>query len=285
MIRRRTLTLFVAVCLGHVLLISAQVQSRSGLPVIETVAFGTFAGVQRLTAGLTDAIGGGWTNYFALRGAARENAALKQRILDLEVTIQQQQALVTRTRSLEQALALKETLADPLIFAEVIAGNPQPGTLTVTINRGTSDGIREDMAAIGARGVVGRVISPVSPNAATVQLITGRAAALAVVFERSNAGGLATGGAADGLLRAEFVPVLADVQVGERVTTSGQDGIFPQGFLVGRVERVERSGADREIVIRPAVDFSHVDIVGIATRKPAAAAAPVVGSAKAGGQP
>lgn len=284
MIHRRTLTLFVAVCLGHVLLISAQVQSRSGLPVIESVAFGTFAGVQRLTTGLADAVSGGWTNYFALRGAARENAALKQHVLDLEVTIQQQQALVARTRALEQALALKQTLTDPLLTAEVIAGNPQPGTLTVTINRGTSDGVGEDMAVIGSRGVVGRVISPVSPNAATVQLITGREAALAVAFERSNAGGMAVGGAADGLLRAEFVPVLADVQIGERVTTSGQDGIFPQGFLVGTVERVNRSGADREIVIRPAVDFSHVDIVMVTTRKPAASAQPS-GTAKSGSRP
>jgi rod shape-determining protein MreC len=274
MIRRRTLTLFVAVCLAHVLLISAQVQSRSGLPVIETVAFGTFAGVQRLTTGVGDAITGGWTNYFALRGAARENAALKQRVLDLEGALQQQQALVSRTRSLEDALGLKQTLAEPMLAAEVIAGNPSPGTLTVTINRGSSDGITEDMAVIGARGVVGRVINPVAPNAATVQLIVGRTAATAVVFEASNAGGMATGGSPDRLLRAEFVPVLADIKQGERVTTSGQDGIFPQGFLVGVVERVTGTGADREIVIRPAVDFTHVDIVLVARKRPAGAAIP-----------
>jgi rod shape-determining protein MreC len=272
MIRRRTVALFVAVCLGHVLLISAQVQSRSGLPVIETVAFGLFAGIQRLTTSVADGIRGGWTNYFALRGAARENAVLKQRVLDLEGTVQRQQALVGRTRALENALTLKQTLDDPMLPAEVIAGNPSPGTLTVTIDRGSSDGITEDMAVIGSRGVVGRVINPVSPFAATVQLMVGRSAAIAVVFERSNAGGMATGGAADGLLRAEFVPVLADVQPGERVTTSGQDGIFPQGFLVGTVERVSRgSGPDREIVIRPAVDFTHLDVVLVATRRPAGA--------------
>lgn len=269
MIRRRTLTLFVVVCLGHVLLISAQVQSRTGLPVIESVAFGAFAGVQRMTAGMADAVRNGWTNYFALRGAARENAALRQRILDLEAAVQQQEAMVGRTRGLEATLGLKQSLADPTVTAEVIAGNPSPGSLTVTINRGTSDGIAEDMAVIGSRGVVGRIIRPVAPNAATVQLIVGRAAAVAVSFERSNAGGMATGGAADGLLRAEYVPVLADVQPGEKVVTSGQDGIFPQGFLVGTVDRVARgSGPDREIAIRPAVDFSHVDIVLVVARAP-----------------
>lgn len=269
MIRRRTFTLFAGVCLGHILLISAQVQSRSGLPVIETAAFAAFAGVQRLTAAVADGIGGIWTNYFALRGAARENAALRQQILTLDAALQQEQAVVGRTRSLEDALALAHSVPDALVAAEVIAGNPSPGTLTVTIDRGTRDGLTPDMAVIGARGVVGRVIAPVSTNAATVQLIVGRGAAVAVAFEKSNAGGMATGGAADGLLRAEYVPVLADVQAGERVVTSGQDGIYPQGFLVGTVQQVNgRGSVDREILIRPAVDFSHVDVVLVATQKP-----------------
>jgi rod shape-determining protein MreC len=262
MIRRRTLTLFIVVCLGHILLISSQVQSRSGLPVIQAAAFGVFAGVQRLTAAVADGVSRGWTSYFALRGAVRENAALRQQILDLQVTVQRQQADVARTRALQDALELKARTPDTMVAADVIAGNPAPGALTVTINRGSSDGIAPDMAVIGARGVVGRVISPVVPFAATVQLLVGRSAGVAVVFERSGAGGVATGGATDGLLRAEYVPVLAEVQVGEKVTTSGLDGIYPQGFPVGTVERVNRTGGpDREIAIRPVVDFSHLDVV------------------------
>jgi rod shape-determining protein MreC len=270
MIRRRTLTLFVVVCLGHVLLISAQVQSKSGLPVIEAAAFGVFAGVQRVTAGIADTIGSGWTNYFALRGAARENAALRQQILDLQAVVQSQQASVARTKSLQDALGIKERTPDAWVVAEVIAGNPSPGALTVTINRGTSDGIGPDMAVIGARGVVGRVIKPIAPFAATVQLLVGRSAGVAVAFERSGVGGVAMGGANDGLLRAEYVPVLADVQAGEKVTTSSQDGIYPEGFPVGTVERVSRTGGpDREIAIRPVVDFSHIDIVLVFVAKPA----------------
>jgi rod shape-determining protein MreC len=261
MIRRRTLTLFVVVCLGHVLLISAQVQSKSGLPVIEAAAFGVFAGAQRVTAGIADTISSGWTNYFALRGAAGENAALRQQILDLQAVVQSQQASVARTKSLQDALGIKERIPEALVVAEVIAGNPSPGALTVTINRGTSDGIGPDMAVIGARGVVGRVIKPIAPFAATVQLLVGRSAGVAVAFERSGAGGVAMGG--------EYVPVLADVQTGEKVTTSSQDGIYPGGFLVGTVERVSRTGGpDREIAIRPVVDFSHIDIVLVFVAKP-----------------
>jgi len=125
------------------------------------------------------------------------------------------------------------------------------------------------MAVLGADGIVGRVIAPVARHAATVQLLTDGDAAAAVVFERSQAGGIALGGSSSGLLTAEFVPVLADVQVGELVMTSGQDGLYPAGFLVGTVVEVTGAGRpDRVIRIRPVTDFSHVDVVLVILTRP-----------------
>jgi|SoiMethySBSTD1v2_1073268.scaffolds.fasta_scaffold02168_9 rod shape-determining protein MreC len=277
MFRHRTLFLLVVMCLGHVLLISAQVQSKSGMPVIEDVAFGAFSGVQKLTASLADSVRSLWTNYFALRGAARDNENLRRRILELEAQLQEQQALSGRTRALEDALGLRQSQASPTIAARVIAGSPSPNALTVTIDRGSDDGIGPDMAVIGAKGIIGRVISPVAPRAATVQLLIDRNAGASVVFERSQAGGMVTGGAGNPPLRAEFVPPLADIQPGERVTTAGQDGIYPAGFVVGTVETVTRgaTATDRRIGIRPAVDFSYLDVVLVVITPPA-----VLGSGK-----
>ena len=269
MIRRQTFSLLIVVCLWHVLLISAQVQSRSGLPVLEAVAFGAFARVQGLLAGLADGGRSVWTNYFALRGAARDNEQLRGRILELEVQLQEQQSIATRSRALEDALKLRETIEAPTLAARVIAGNPAPGSYTVTIDRGSADDVAVDMAVIGARGVIGRVIAPVAKNAATVQLLIDRLAGVAVTFERSNTGGIAAGGGAGQPFRAQYVNTLAEVQAGERVMTSGQDGIYPQGFLVGTVERVARmSSGERDIVIRPAVDYSHVDVVLVVLKEP-----------------
>lgn len=269
MIDRRTLALLVTVCLGQVLLISAQVQSRDGLPLVQVAAFDVFAGVQRVTGGLVDGVGGIWTGYFGLRGVARENDALRQQLFDMAADLQQQRALSAHVRSLEDLLGLKPQIPVATLAARVIAGNISPGTLTVAIDRGLGDGVEPDMAVIAADGVVGRVISPVTSHAATVQLLIDGNAAAAVVFERSQAGGMVVGGQADGTLRAQFVPVLADVQAGERVTTSGQDGIFPVGFLVGTVESVTGAGTpDRAIQIRPATDFSNVDIVLVILTRP-----------------
>jgi rod shape-determining protein MreC len=261
MVRRQLASLLVVTCLGHVLLISAQVQSQSGIPVLESAAFGVFARIQGLLAGGADAGQSAWTHYFALRGAARENQALRERVLQLEGEVQEQRALAGRARSLEQALGLKQVQPVPTLAARVIAGNPSPDVLTVTIDRGTADGLAPDMAVIGRGGVVGRVIGPMAPKAARVQLLVDRNAGVAVSFERSGAGGMVFGGADAEPMRAELFPLAAEIQPGERVETSGQDGIFPQGYLVGTVDRVSGAGADRAVTVRPAVDFSHIDVV------------------------
>jgi rod shape-determining protein MreC len=211
-----------------------------------------------------------WGNYFALRGAARENQALKQHVLELEGRVQAQEALAGRARVLEDTLGLRQSQPAPTLVARVIAGSPMPNVLTVTIDRGSGEGIEPDMAVIGVKGVVGRVIAPVARHAATVQLLADQYAGVAVTFEKAAAGGIAVGDG-NALLRTKYVPVLAVVQSGEKVMTSGQDGVFPPGYLVGTVDTVTGQGADREISIRPAVDFSHVDVVLILLVKPAKA--------------
>ncbi len=261
MARRQLASLLVVTCLGHVLLISAQVQSQSGIPVLESTAFGLFARIQGFLAGGADAGRNVWTHYFALRGAARENQTLKERIVQLEAEVQEQRALAGRARALEEALGLKQLVQAPTLPARVIAGNPSPDVLSVTIDRGAADGLAPDMAVLGRGGVVGRVVGPLAPQAARVQLLVDRTAGVAVTFERSGAGGMVFGGAEAMPMRAELFPLAADIQPGERVETSGQDGIFPQGYLVGTVDQVSGAGVDRVVTVKPAVDFSHIDVV------------------------
>jgi rod shape-determining protein MreC len=269
--RRRTLTLLVIICLGHVMLISAQVQSKSGLPVIESVAFGTLARIQGFSAGIADGVRSIWTRYFALRGVERENADLRQQVLQLQGELQAERARTQETRALEEALKLQQSVTVRTLAARVIAGNPSPGALTVTIDRGKDDGVEADMAVIGDRGLVGRVIGKPAAHAALVQLlIDGRAAADAML-EKTGAGGMIEGGETDGLLRLTLVSPLVSITLGERILSAGQDGIFPQGFLIGTVEWIEGTGKTREIAVKPAVDFSHIQVVLVVLDKPAAA--------------
>ena len=261
-IRQRTGYLFLAVMLGHLILISAQVQSKTGVPVLETVTFGFFSRIQGAASALVGGVRGGWGNYVDLRGVRTENAQLRQQLSDLEVRLQEQRALASRGVRLEELLKLKNSTTLPTIAASVIAGSPIPDVLTVTIDRGSADGVLPDMSVIGPKGVVGRVMGPVAAHAARVQLIIDRNAAVGAVSERTRAGGMAVGVDGDPPLGMELVSNLSDVKGGDVIVASGVDGIYPKGFVIGSVESSQPGpGLHRVITVRPAVDFSSLEEV------------------------
>jgi rod shape-determining protein MreC len=272
-IRRRTTLFFLAVSLGHVLLISAQVQSKAGNPVASEVAFGAFAGVQRVLGGGMGAVSSLWHNYFALRGAAAENALLRERIAQLEGQVQAEAAISRQTRALEAILQMQMSVTQPTVAARVIAGSPAPGAQTIMIDRGSADGVRANLAVIAPGGIVGRVLGDPQAHASMVQLITGRNAGAGAVIERVAAGGVVEGTGGDPALTMQYVPNSFEVREGDRVVTSGQDGIYPPGFVVGTVTRADRGNLMQRIALRPAVNFTHLDVVLVVLQAPAAGGA------------
>lgn len=272
--RLRAGYLFLAVVMGHLVLISAQVNSRAGVPILETVTFGVFAEVQRVTSSVLNGVRGAWTGYFALRGVRAENEQLRQQLAGAQVQVQQQRALADRSRSLEALLGLRATTDLPTAAAQIIGAAANPEFRTVTIDKGVQDGLRTDFAVIAPAGVVGRVVVT-GVRASRVQLLVDRNAAAGALIERSRAQGVLVG-AGDGRLQMEYVSEVSDVIVGDTVVTSGIDGIYPKGFVVGRVEAVEKAGgAYRTIVVRPAVDFSSLEDVLVVMARPAGALAGV----------
>ncbi len=266
--RLRAGYLFLAVVVGHVVLISAQVNARTGVPILETVTFGVFAEVQRATSAVLDGVSGAWSGYFALRGVRAENETLRRQLAEAQVQLQQERALAERSRSLEALLGLRQSAALATTGARIIGTAANPEFRTVTIDKGRADGLEPDMAVVAPAGVVGRVVVA-GMRASRVQLLVDRNAAAGAVVERSRAQGVLAG-AGDGRLRLDYVSEVSDVVEGDTVVTSGIDGIYPMGFVAGRVERVEKAGgAYRSIIVRPAVDFSSLeDVLVVLTPAP-----------------
>ena len=259
-IRQRSGFLFIAVLLAHVLLISAQVNSRSGVPVLESVTFGVFSEIQRTLSGGVFGVRHLWSGYVGLRHAKVENDELKRQLSAAQVELQEQRALADRSRGLEKLLDMREKLSLKTTAADVIGGAAIPDFRTVTIDKGTHDGLRGDMAVIAPAGVVGRVVVP-SPRSAKVQLLIDRNAAAGAIIERSRAQGVVVG-SGDDRLELEYVSEVSDIAVGDTVVTSGIDGIYPKGFVIGRVETVERSGGGyKRIIVKPNVDFKSIEEV------------------------
>jgi rod shape-determining protein MreC len=269
-IRQRPGVILAVALLLHVVLISAQVNTASGLPVLQVVTFGAFSEVQRGTMALIDGVRGLWSGYVALQGVEEENLALKQELQTLQIRLQQERAEAQRTDNLRQLLELRERAQLDTTAAEVIAGPASPEFQTVTIDKGSSDGLATDMAVISPAGVVGRVILP-SGRASKVQLLIDSNAAAGALIERTRVQGVVVG-AGSGMLRMRYVPGTADVKTGDLVVTSGIDGIYPKGFVIGTIDHVAGSGGEyHEIAVRPAVDFSRLEEVLIVRTPPASA--------------
>ena len=271
-LRQRSGVLFLAVTLGQILLISAQVNTKSGVPVIERVTFGIFSEVQRGLSGGFSGIRSVWTGYIGLRHLKVENDALKRDLASAQVAVQEQRALADRTRGLERLLDLREHLQLKTVAAEIIGAAATPDFRTLTIDRGTRDGVRADMSVIAPAGVVGRLVVP-SLRSAKVQLLIDRNAAAGAIIERTRAQGVVVG-SGDDKLRLDYVSEVFDVVAGDIVITSGIDGIYPKGFVIGRIESVERTGGSyKRILIKPAVDFSALEeVLVVLTPTPARAA-------------
>jgi rod shape-determining protein MreC len=258
-IRQRTGWLFMAVVVGHILLISTQVATRRGVPVLEALTFGVFAEVQRTTTSGLGSVRDVWQNYFALQQTRQENQQLRTEVAQLRVGLQQERALAEQSRVLQKLLDMKTETPLKTTAAYVIAGAASPDFRTATIDKGTGDGLKPDMAVISPAGVVGRIILPTS-RAAKIQLLIDRDAAAGAVTERGRAQGVVVGTGTS--LRFDHVPGTADIKVGDRVVTSGIEGIYPKGFEIGQIESIERRAGDfSAVIIRPAVEFSSVEAV------------------------
>jgi rod shape-determining protein MreC len=252
--------LFVAVVVGHILLISSQVGSASGPSLLRSAFVGVVTETQRATWALVGGIRSIWDGYVGLRGVRAQNERLAQENADLKVRLQQERTNARGAEQLRGLLELRPRVPWATTGAEVVAGSASPDFRAVTIDKGLSEGIRRDMPVIAPAGVVGRVALP-GGHTATVQLIIDRSAAAAGRIERSRTAGIALGNG-DGTLRFEYLSATADVLRGDLVVTAGIDGIYPTGLVLGYVERVERNGpAYRLVTIRPVVDFSALETV------------------------
>lgn len=274
-IRQRTGWLFGAIVVSHIILISAQVTTKRGVPVLQEVTFGAFAEMQR---GATSAFGSareGWQNYFALQEIRRENDQLKQEVTKLRVSLEQERSVAQQARTLQQLLDLRSATGFETAAAMVIGSGADPEFRTITIDKGTQDGLRPDMAVMSPAGIVGRILMPTA-RAAKVQLIIDRDAAAGVLIERSRVNGVVEGlgsgeelGFKAGMISLNYVPSSADVKQGDRVVTSGIDGIYPKGVPVGEIQSAEPAGGGEwRIRVKPAVDFAALEAVLVVLKAP-----------------
>ena len=199
--------------------------------------------------------------YIFLTQVQQENQDLKRTASALrEENNRLKEALWTEER-LKKLSYLQYQYASVSRVAQIFARDPSSWFKTVLVNKGEKDGVAKDMAVVTSDGVVGRVIE-VSLHTAKVLLITDPNSAMDVIVQRSRTQGIMEGKVEE-VCVLKYVQKNEDVQVGDKVITSGLGGIFPKGLMTGTVTRVERKrpGIFQYIEVTPSVDFSRLEEV------------------------
>ena len=170
-----------------------------------------------------------------------EDMVRRQMLQQAQRSSQVEDLLLENTR-LRELVDLKGRITAPEQVAEVLYDAPDPYTRRVVINRGMSRDVALGSPVIDELGVLGQV-TRVYPFLAEVTLLVDRDFAIPVLNSRTGERSVAFGdpaGGAGGALELRFMPGDADVQVGDLLTTSGVDGVYPAGLAVARVDKVER---------------------------------------------
>jgi rod shape-determining protein MreC len=264
---RRTRVLFVLALVAQLVLLTLRSTERNRpASPLERVGLGLVAPFARLVDRSADSASGLRQRLRRRAELEEENARLRAELEALRIERMRGADYQDEARRLAQALDYSRDLAATFHLADVIFVDHSSWLRTLVVDAG---GYRphENQPVVSPLGLVGRVVVAAG-RYAKVQLITDRAAAVGAMLERTRRQGVARGDG-EGGLELDYVPVQADVAVGDRVVTAGIDGVFPRGLAVGRVVRVEPGGElFHRIRLQPAVDLSRLDQTYLLERTP-----------------
>jgi rod shape-determining protein MreC len=150
------------------------------------------------------------------------------------------------------------------IAAHVIGAAPTNFTWSVTIDAGSDRGVRRDHTVVNADGLVGRVIE-VSKFTSKVLLAIDVKSTVGARLAYTGETGFVSGNGPD-QLQFEVTPATAEVRTGQPVVTAGST--FVAGVPIGEVvsSRAAAGATFRRVVLKPYVDFTHLDLVGVVVR-------------------
>ncbi|HPE03395.1 MAG TPA: rod shape-determining protein MreC [Thauera sp.] len=179
------------------------------------------------------------TRYFGtLVDVQLENADLRRLQLDAGERLLRFEQLEQENLHLRELLQMSERVQTKSIAADILYNAPDPFARKVILDRGTQQGVEAGLAVVDANGVIGQV-TRVHPVQSEVTLLTDRNQSIPVSVVRNGVRGVLYG-VGRGMLEMRHVLAEVDIQPGDRLVTSGLDGIFVPGLPVATVTRVDR---------------------------------------------
>lgn len=222
----------------------------SYLEVVRQVVSVAIYPIQRAAAAPADLLRNATVYFSTLLNVQIENAELRRNQLEAAQRLLLFEQLERENASLRELLGLTRTHELSGVGAEVLYDSADPFSRKVILDKGATNDIRPGLAVVDAHGMIGQV-TRVYPVQSEVTLLTDREQVVPITVERTGMRGVLAG-EGRGSLGMRFVPTGADIQAGDRLVTSGLDGLFVAGLPVATVTRVGgTNGAYLQVVCEP----------------------------------
>lgn len=269
---RLTPWLMIVLLLGNFILMAWHARSANEQRMIRVWAMAVAGFVQSPVTTASSGV----TNYFrslaSLSGAASENDELKRRVQELEVEIHSKGDLATENARLRELLNLRDESKYSVRIAKIIGRDPSSWFNDAIINVGSYNDINLNMPVVADGGLVGR-ITAISPLTSQVTLITDeKFGAGAVIGEIGASGvmGVIKGLNDRELLEMLYVPGSIEIQIGQSVFTTGQEGLYPPGLKLGEIVDIQSGSATTShiIYIKPSAQLNSMQEVAVLLYEP-----------------
>lgn len=222
--------------------------------------------LERATHAIGSGVRNGWSGYIDLRHVHRQNRQLEQQIAQMRIAEDAISEDALEGQRLQALLGFRESYVGSTVVAQVIGGSGSDQSRVLTIDKGSRDGLKPDMAVITANGIVGK-LQDVFPGTSQVLEIDDQNSGAGVLLAGSRIRAILHG-TLSGELMIGNLTADSRIKPGDRVLTSGGDQVFPRGLPVGTIESI-RPDPDNPpytaIRVKPAVDLDRVEEVLVIT--------------------
>lgn len=186
------------------------------------------------------AIEGSYDYLTSKSSLEEQNEILIKRVAELTLLANQSESLMSENAQLRKLMGIQDQTRFMILISEILYSPSNPISQRVVINRGASDGIIEGQGVSDHQGIVGQVVR-VLENKSEVALLDDRDMVIPVQVSRNGTRGALYGNGRGQPLELRHMAALTDLQVGDVLMTSGIDGIYPPGFPVATIEKIDRN--------------------------------------------
>lgn len=250
-----------AILLAALTLLSYNLRHDSRGGILKKLVLEMASPLQNVLSASIKSVSDSWMRYVFLVGLEDENRRLNRKMDELKAELILYKEGYLEAQRLRNLLALQNDSDHQFVAARVIGRGQTAYSKSITINKGTADGLKSGMPVIAQAGLIGRLVD-VSWHSSKVLLLIDENSNIDGIDQRSRALGIIRGAGSRGCM-FRYASKTQDVKEGDIIITSGMSNSFPKGLLIGTVSHVDRQdpGLFLRINIAPFTDFSKLEEV------------------------